>query len=95
VAEEALDVAETLDGAVGAEVVTDWAGGWVVGAAVTLGLAEMVAVRLGTLPIELLMLPPHPAARHPATTMATSGEILFTECRMLFLPYWSWPLERP
>ena len=49
----------------------------------TLGLAEMVAVRLGRLPIELVMLPPHPAARHPATTMATNGEILFAGCRML------------
>ena len=53
----------------------------------TVGLAETVAVRLGTLPIELVMLLPHPAARHPATTMATSGEILFAECRMLILPY--------
>jgi hypothetical protein len=52
-----------------------------------LGLAEMVAVRLGTPPIELVMLPPHPAVRHPATTMATSGESLFAECRMLILPY--------
>ena len=33
------------------------AGGWVVGAAVTLGLAETVAVRLGELPIELLIVP--------------------------------------
>ena len=53
----------------------------------TVGLAETVAVRLGTLPIELVMLPPHPAARHPATTMATSGETLFAERRMLILPY--------
>jgi hypothetical protein len=84
VPEEALG--ETLDGAVGADVVTVWVGAWVVGA-VTLGLAEMVAVRLGTLPIEPLMAPPHPAVRHPATTMAASREILFAECRMLILPY--------
>ena len=53
----------------------------------TLGLEEIVAVRIGTPPIELVMLPPHPAARHPAMTMATSGEILFTDGRMLILAY--------
>jgi hypothetical protein len=55
------------------------AGGWVVGAAVTLGLAGAVAVRLGKLPIELLMVPPHPAASNPAASRVTGRESLFAE----------------
>ena len=85
VPEEALGDAEALDGAVGADVVRLCVGGWVVGAAVRLGLAETVAVRLGKLPIELVTVPPHPAPRQPATTMAASRESLFTERRMLIL----------
>jgi hypothetical protein len=67
------------------------AGGWVVGAAVTLGLAETVAVRLGKLPIELLMVLPHPAASNPAASRVTGRESLFTERRMLILPRHVWP----
>jgi hypothetical protein len=66
-------------------------GGWVVGAAVTLGLAGAVAVRLGKLPIELLMVPPHPAASNPAASMVTGRESLFAERRMLILPRRVWP----
>ena len=44
VPEEAPGVAETLDGADGADVVALCVGGWVVGVAVALGLAEAVAV---------------------------------------------------
>lgn len=62
VPEEAPGVAETLDGADGADVAALCVDGWVVGIAVTLGLAETVAVRLGRLPIELATVPPHPAA---------------------------------
>ena len=54
-----------------------------VGAAVTLGLAGAVAVRLGKLPIELLTVPPHPAASNPAATRVTGRESLFAERRML------------
>jgi len=79
---EAPGVAETLDGADGADVVALCVGGWVVGIAVALGLAETVAVRLGRLPIELATVPPHPAARQPTTAMATSRESLFIERRM-------------
>jgi len=67
------------------------AGGWVVGAAVTLGLAGAVAVRLGKLPIELLMVPPHPAASNPAASRVTGRESLVTERRMLILPRRVWP----
>jgi hypothetical protein len=67
------------------------AGGWVAGAAVTLGLAGAVAVRLGKLPIELLMVPPHPAASNPAASRVTGRESLFAERRMLILPRRVWP----
>jgi hypothetical protein len=60
--------------------------GWVAGAAVTLGLAGAVAVRLGKLPIELLMVPPHPAASNPVASRVTRRESLFAERRMLILP---------
>jgi len=63
----------------------------VVGAAVTLGLAGAVAVRLGKLPIELLMVPPHPAASNPAASRVTGRESLFAERRMLILPRRVWP----
>jgi hypothetical protein len=67
------------------------AAGWVVGAAaVTLGLAEAVAVRLGKLPIELLMVPPHPAS-NPAASRVTERESLFAERRMVILPRRVWP----
>jgi hypothetical protein len=62
----------------------------VVGAAVTLGLAGAVAVRLGKLPIELLMVPPHPAS-NPAASRVTGRESLFAERRMLILPRRVWP----
>jgi hypothetical protein len=67
------------------------AGGWVAGAAVTLGLAGAVAVRLGKLPIELLMLPPHPATSNPAASRVTGRESLLAERRMLILPRRVWP----
>src|SRR5580704_2509830 len=89
--EEAPGVAETLDGADGAEVVALCVGGWVIGVAVALGLAETVAVRLGRLPIELVTVPPHPAARQPTTAMAASRESLFVERRMMIPPHCSWP----
>jgi hypothetical protein len=63
----------------------------VVGAAVTLGLAGAVAVRLGKLPIELLTVPPHPAASNPAANRVTGRESLFAERRMLILPRRVWP----
>jgi hypothetical protein len=62
-------------GAVGAEVTVT----------VTLGLAETVAVRLGKLPIELLMVLPHPAS-NPAASRVTGRESRFAERRMLILP---------
>src|SRR5271157_5650394 len=71
------------------------AGGWVVGAAVTLGLAGAVAVRLGKLPIELLMVPPQPAASSPAASRVTGRESLFAERRMLILPRRVWPTAEP
>jgi len=52
-------------------------------AVVTVGLAEMVAVRLGRLPIELVTVPLHPAARQPTTTIAASRECLFAQRRMM------------
>ena len=67
------------------------AGGWVVGAAVTLGLAGAVAVRLGKLPIELLMVLPHPAASNPAASRVAGRESLFAERRMVILPRRVWP----
>jgi hypothetical protein len=91
VPEDAPGVAETLDGADGADVVALCVGGWVIGTAVALGLAERVAVRLGRLPIELVTVPPHPAARQPTTAMATSRESLFVERRMMIPPHCSWP----
>jgi hypothetical protein len=48
---------------------------------VTPGLAETVAVRLGKLPIELLMVFPHPAS-NPAASRVTGRESLFAERRM-------------
>jgi hypothetical protein len=89
VPEEAAGEAETLDGADGADVVTLCAGGWAVGAAVTLGPAEMPAVRLGRLPIELVTAPPHPAARPPTRRRATSRDSPFPEHHMLILPHCS------
>jgi hypothetical protein len=65
-----------MAGAVGADVTVT----------VTLGLAETVAVRLGKLPIELLIVLPHPAASNPAATRVTGRESLFAERRMLILP---------
>jgi hypothetical protein len=63
----------------------------VVGAAVTLGLAGAVAVRLGKLPIELLMVPPHPAANNPARSRVVGRKSLFAERLMLILPRRVWP----
>ena len=57
----------------------------------TLGLAGAVAVRLGKLPIELLMVPPQPAASSPAASRVTGRESLFAERRMLILPRRGWP----
>jgi len=76
VPEEAAGVAGRLDGTTGATVVPLCVGGWAVGTAVTLGLPETVAVRLGRLPIELVMLLPHPAASTTATRTATTRESL-------------------
>jgi hypothetical protein len=56
-----------------------------------LGLAGAVAVRLSKLPIELLMVPPHPAASNPAASRVTGRESLFAERRMLILPRGGWP----
>jgi hypothetical protein len=62
---------------------------------VTLGLAETVPVRLGKLPIELMVLP-HPAASNPAASRGTGRESLFAERRMLILPRRLYrPLEPP
>jgi hypothetical protein len=74
VPEEAAGAAVPVAGAVGAEVTVT----------VTLGLAETVAVRLGKLPIELLMVLPHPAS-NPAASRVT-GRKSFAERRMLILP---------
>jgi hypothetical protein len=76
VPEEAAGAAEPAAGAVGADVTVT----------VTLGLAETEAVRLGKLPIELLMVLPHPAASNPAASRTTGRESLFAERRMLILP---------
>jgi hypothetical protein len=89
VPEEAAGGAGTLDGAVGADVVTACVGCWAVGAAVTLGLAEMLAVRLGRLPMELATVPPHPAARPPTIRRAASKDSRFPEHHMLILPHCS------
>jgi hypothetical protein len=80
VPEEAAGEAETLDGAVGC---------WAVGAAVALGLAEMLAVRLGRLPMELLTVPPHPAARPPMIRRAAGKDSRSLEHHMLILPHCS------
>jgi hypothetical protein len=90
VPEEAPGAADPVAGAAGAAVVTLCVGG----CAVTLGLPETVAVRLGRLPIELVMLLPHPAASNPAARTATSRESLVAERRMLILPQCSWPAAR-
>jgi hypothetical protein len=82
VPEEAPGAAEPPPGVAGAEVAAFRVGGWAVGGAVALGRAEIAAVRLGTLPIELVMGPPHPAARHPTTTMATAADSFPLEHRM-------------
>jgi hypothetical protein len=79
VPEEAPGAAEPV---AGAAVVTLCVGG----CAVTLGLPETVAVRLGRLPIELVMLLPHPAASNPAARTAATRESLAAERRMLILP---------
>jgi hypothetical protein len=81
VPEEAAGDEATLAGPVGADVVTLWVGG----AAVALGRAETLAVRLGRLPIELVTVPPHPAARPPTTSRAANRDRLFPEHRMLIL----------
>jgi hypothetical protein len=75
VPEEATGAAVPVAGAVGAEVTVT----------VTLGLAETVAVRLGKLPIELLIVLPHPAS-NPAASRVTGRESLVAERRMLILP---------
>ena len=77
VPEEAAGAAEPVAGAVGADVTVT----------VTLGLAETVAVRLGKLPNELLIVLPHPAASNPAVSSVTKRESLFAERRMLILPH--------
>jgi hypothetical protein len=82
VPEEAAGAAEPVAGAVGADVT------------VTVGLAETVAVRLGRLPIELLMALPHPAASNAAASTVTGRESLVAERRMLILPQYSWPATR-
>jgi hypothetical protein len=61
-----------------------------VGAAVVVGVIVDVAVRLGRLLIALCTALPHPAARHPATRMATGGARVFAEHRMSILPRRSW-----
>jgi hypothetical protein len=60
--------------------------GVIVGVAVTVD----VAVRLGRLLIALCTELPHPAARHPATRMATGRARAFVEHRMSILPRRSW-----
>src|SRR5262249_32837400 len=79
VTEEVLGAADAV---AGAAVVTACVGG----CAVTLGLPETVAVRLGKLPIELLTLLPHPAASNPAARTAATRENLVAERLMLILP---------
>jgi len=65
------------------------------GCALTLGLPEAVAVRLGRLPIELMLLP-HPAASNPAIRTGTGTDSLFGEGLVLILPHRdSQPLEPP
>ena len=81
VPEEAAGEAETADGAVGADVVAAC-----VGAVVSLGRAETLAVRLGRLPIELVTVPPHPAARPPMIRRAASKDSRFPEHHILILP---------
>src|SRR6516162_1931520 len=86
VPEEVLGAADPVAGPAGAAVVTLCVGG----CAVTLGLPETVAVRLGRPPTELPLLP-HPAASNPAARTATTRESLVAERRMLILPQCSWP----
>src|SRR6516162_794416 len=81
VPEEAAGAAEPVAAAVGADVTVT----------VTPGLGEAVAVRLGKLPIELLMVPPHPATSNPAARRITERESPFAERRMLILPRCAWP----
>jgi len=64
--------------------------GVTVGATVVVGLTVEVAVRLGRLLIALCAELPHPAARHPATRMATGRARTFAEHRMSILPRRSW-----
>ena len=49
-------------------------------------VAGAAAVRLGRLPIELVMLLPHPAASNPAARTATTAENVVAERRMLIPP---------
>ena len=63
--EDAAGAAEPVAGAVGADVTVT----------VTPGLAETVAVRLGKPPIELLIVPPHPATSNPAARRITGGKV--------------------
>jgi len=64
--------------------------GVTVGVAVGVGVTVDVAVRLGRLLIALCTELLHPAARHPATRMATGRERAFAEHRMSILPRRSW-----
>jgi hypothetical protein len=64
--------------------------GVAVAVAVGAGAPVAVAVRLGRLLIALCTELPHPAARHPATRMATGRERAFAEHRMSILPRCSW-----
>ena len=76
VPEEAAGAAVPVAAAVGADVTVT----------VAPGLADTVAVRLGKLPIELLMVLPHPAS-NPAASRVTGRESRFAERRMLILPH--------
>jgi len=64
--------------------------GVTVGVTVVVGVTAAVAVRLGRLLIALCAELPHPAARHPATRIATGRARAFAEHRMSILPRRSW-----
>src|SRR5207244_5852372 len=64
--------------------------GVAVGVTVDVGVTGAVALRLGRLLIALCTELLHPAARHPATRMATGRERAFAEHRMSILPRCSW-----
>jgi len=88
--EVTVDVMVVVGVTVGVTVGVGVGVGVTVGPTVDVGVTAAVAVRLGRLLIALCTELLHPAARHPATRMATGRERAFAEHRMSILPRCSW-----